>query len=92
GNDAWDTTRLFGVQIISGPRNKNDANGGKPGYWTEGFLTLQRAVDNGIISLLANLTNSPNSSTPVQLQRFPYPAYTRKMIEIGVLFLPCWQI
>lgn len=44
----WDTKKFFAISQLSGPINPDDGDGGYPGYWREGFLTLQRAVDASI--------------------------------------------
>uniref|UniRef100_A0A914D4Y0 ABC transporter domain-containing protein n=1 Tax=Acrobeloides nanus TaxID=290746 RepID=A0A914D4Y0_9BILA len=85
----WDTTELFVNRIFSGPSFKDDMDGGSyPGYWREGFLTLQRAVDMSIGHFLKNDTPDAMDTNPLYLERFPFPAYDSKIIEIGSLFLP----
>ncbi|KAK6053104.1 hypothetical protein COOONC_09392 [Cooperia oncophora] len=48
----WNTRVLFAVQFISGPINPSESDGGYPGYWREGFMTVQKAVDNAIYEIL----------------------------------------
>lgn len=45
------------------------------GYYREGFLSLQRALDLSIIHLLMNHTASALDDFYLLLQRFPYPPY-----------------
>ena len=45
--------------------------GGDPGYYREGFLAVQKAIDIALISQF----NSDVSSVDIQLKRFPYPPY-----------------
>lgn len=49
-------------------------------YWSEGFLTVQHAIDIGIIAAATgyNATDFPEIfDTDVQLQLYPFPAYTQ---------------
>ncbi|CAB3398546.1 unnamed protein product [Caenorhabditis bovis] len=84
----WSTDTIFGVQIVSGPINPDDVDGGNPGYWKEGYVTIERAVDVAIQEILTK----QKSADPVQdsylLGRTPFPGYTTKIIEIGNFFLP----
>ncbi|CAI4229028.1 unnamed protein product [Auanema sp. JU1783] len=83
----WNTKKIFAVNYVTGPINPNDPDGGYPGYWREGFITLQRAIDIGINDLLTQtVTNTLVGD--VLLGRFPFPAYQNKIIEIGAFFIP----
>uniref|UniRef100_A0A914E137 ABC transporter domain-containing protein n=1 Tax=Acrobeloides nanus TaxID=290746 RepID=A0A914E137_9BILA len=85
----WNTKELFVSKVFSGPSFKDDMDGGSyPGYWREGFLTLQRAVDMSIGHFLKNDSSNAMDMNPLHLERFPFPAYDSKIIEIGALFLP----
>ncbi|CAL2043976.1 unnamed protein product [Caenorhabditis brenneri] len=88
----WDTSVAFAIQYVSGPINPDDNDGGSPGYWQEGFMTVQKAVDVAITKLLANETIVPDASAAlldsVQVTRFPFPGYTLKIIEVGAYFMP----
>lgn len=44
--------QIFAISSLAGPINPDDGDGGDPGYWQEGFLTLQRAVDSSIQNFL----------------------------------------
>ena len=50
------------------------------GYYMEGFLALQKAVDESIIKELN--PGAELDTVNVQLQRFPYPAYTTDILYI----------
>eukprot|EP00058_Branchiostoma_floridae_P010060 XP_002595548.1 hypothetical protein BRAFLDRAFT_117471 [Branchiostoma floridae] len=67
----WKTQYMFKFLSTVGPRNKGDNEGGSPGYYREGFLAIQHAVD---ISL-AEARGVDTSGINVQMQRFPYPNY-----------------
>uniref|UniRef100_A0A915Q3E9 6-phosphofructokinase n=1 Tax=Setaria digitata TaxID=48799 RepID=A0A915Q3E9_9BILA len=95
----WNTRIKFAVPIRIGPLFKLNPSGGSPGYWQEGFLTLQKAVDVAVQQYLSIDTNSPITLVPLimlstyvikstQLQRFPYPPFKNIIIELGVYFLP----
>ncbi|CAD6193200.1 unnamed protein product [Caenorhabditis auriculariae] len=83
----WDTSQIFSVQYVSGPINPNDADGGYPGYWKEGYMTVQKAVDAAIKQILTNEVVDPIEDA-VMVGRYPFPPYTNKIIEIGVFFIP----
>ncbi|PIC24487.1 hypothetical protein B9Z55_017812 [Caenorhabditis nigoni] len=91
GDDSypWDTSVSFAIQYVSGPINPDDNDGGSPGYWQEGFMTVQRAVDVAITELI---TNSTPPISPLldsyQVSRFPFPGYSTKIIEVGAYFMP----
>uniref|UniRef100_A0A914E3J7 ABC transporter domain-containing protein n=1 Tax=Acrobeloides nanus TaxID=290746 RepID=A0A914E3J7_9BILA len=100
---SWDTSLLFPTFYLSGPYNKDDPSGGEPGYWQEGFLMLQRAIDASIGHYLnkddinycpydPKLMNQRdcilNEANVLKIQRFPFPAYESKIIEVGAFFLP----
>lgn len=55
-----------------GPRRNNSDKGGRPCYYEEGFLSIQRAIDLSILS-----TKSPSFNADdidISMRRFPYPS------------------
>ncbi|VDK22109.1 unnamed protein product [Anisakis simplex] len=88
GFEPWDTTLNFAIQFISGPVNGEEPDGGDPGYWQEGFLTLQRAIDVAIQEYLTNRPATGLDQLNVKLQRFPFPRYEKRIIEIGIFIIP----
>uniref|UniRef100_A0A1I7Z4B5 ABC transporter domain-containing protein n=1 Tax=Steinernema glaseri TaxID=37863 RepID=A0A1I7Z4B5_9BILA len=74
---------------LLGPQERKQNDGGYPGYWREGFLTVQRAIDVAIQDRALNHTSGVSlDSEYLMLQRFPFPAYKSQIIEIGAFFLP----
>uniref|UniRef100_A0AC34Q2Q7 ABC transporter domain-containing protein n=1 Tax=Panagrolaimus sp. JU765 TaxID=591449 RepID=A0AC34Q2Q7_9BILA len=94
GFQPWDTKQLFSIIYVSGPVNRKQEDGGEPGYWEEGFLTIQRGVDASIARMLnaTDLSDQPfqlgQDDVYLAMQRFPFPAYSSKIIEVGAFFLP----
>ncbi|KAK0420975.1 hypothetical protein QR680_015000 [Steinernema hermaphroditum] len=89
GYHPWDTKIRFAIQFVSGPQQQKQNDGGYPGYWREGFLTVQRAIDVAIQDQALNRTTAVSFDTEyLTLQRFPFPAYKSQIIEIGAFFLP----
>ncbi|OUC49476.1 ABC transporter, ATP-binding protein [Trichinella nativa] len=68
---GWKTNALYAFPPQNGPRQSNSTDGG---YWREGFLILQHAIDKAIIRMLAsNVTDVDKFH--VHLKRFVYPPY-----------------
>uniref|UniRef100_A0A0K0F5B2 ABC transporter domain-containing protein n=1 Tax=Strongyloides venezuelensis TaxID=75913 RepID=A0A0K0F5B2_STRVS len=93
----WNTVTIFATQYISGPISSTKYDGGEPGYWEEGFLMIQKAVDTSIGLMIKNNYTEKNTSVIQEimsnpsittLQRFPFPSYKTKIIEVGSFFLP----
>ncbi|EDV28384.1 uncharacterized protein TRIADDRAFT_49936 [Trichoplax adhaerens] len=72
-SQTWETKYTFPIFQIKGPRERHDTTGGSPGYYREGFLALQWAIDRAIIAHLYDLAEPP--SVDLEMQRFPYPSY-----------------
>ena len=59
------------------------------GYFEEGFLAIQRAVDVSIMSELGGTSAAPRHNIDVQLKSFPYPPYHKDgFIAVLQLQLP----
>lgn len=54
-----------------GPRDAKSIYGGRPSYYNEGFLSVQRAIDFSILNMKNSSFNSSNID--VTVRRFPYP-------------------
>lgn len=53
-----------------------------PDYYEEGFLTLQHAIDEGIIEKLN--PNATQRNVSVHLQRYPYPPYVDDFFVVAL--------
>uniref|UniRef100_A0AAY4BEA4 ABC transporter domain-containing protein n=1 Tax=Denticeps clupeoides TaxID=299321 RepID=A0AAY4BEA4_9TELE len=81
----WHTASLFPLFQMPGPREQHDMGGGTPGYYREGFLAVQYAVDRAI--MLAHnytLASSVLAQTQVRLSRFPYPAFIYDVFILAI--------
>ncbi|XP_031243982.1 ATP-binding cassette sub-family A member 3-like isoform X2 [Mastomys coucha] len=73
---TWFTQFLFPSLHLMEPRNPSDADGGSPGYITEGFLAVQHALDKAIMLHHAGAAATALfNDIRLFIQRFPYPAY-----------------
>ncbi|XP_045497087.1 phospholipid-transporting ATPase ABCA1-like [Colias croceus] len=78
---SWRTNLLFPLFPLPGPRDPNDAYGGKtPGYSPEMFLAVQHAVSQEIIKQ----KSGKSVNTKVYLQRFPQMAYREDNLLIAM--------
>ncbi|XP_068921390.1 phospholipid-transporting ATPase ABCA3-like [Petaurus breviceps papuanus] len=73
---GWNTHLLFPLFVLSGPRQPSASDGGLPGYFREGFLSLQHAVNRGIMYYHMNdsMTQQYEKIT-ITMKRFPLPSY-----------------
>ncbi|ELK38567.1 ATP-binding cassette sub-family A member 3 [Myotis davidii] len=72
---SWETDTLFPKSPSIGPRSEQ-ANGGSPGYISEGFLLMQHALDKAIMKYHNHKTAQQLfTNVNVFVQRFPYPRY-----------------
>ncbi|KAF2368204.1 ABC transporter-like [Trinorchestia longiramus] len=67
----WVTELVYPLFQVPGPRERNSSNGPKPGYYDEGYLSLQHAVDMAI----AEHYSGRRPSVEVEMGRMPYPPY-----------------
>jgi len=68
----WKTELIFPKMDTLGPREKNFDYGGEPGYFTEGFLTVQKTIDYALISQF----NVSVNEIDLTLKRFLYGPYS----------------
>nr|QNH67859.1 ATP-binding cassette transporter subfamily A member 3 X2 [Brachionus rotundiformis] len=67
----WKTQFIYSLFPILGPREKNEVEGGDPGYYREGFISIQKAIDFALIYQF----NDSVINDELRLKRFPYPPY-----------------
>ncbi|CAL8304084.1 unnamed protein product [Merluccius merluccius] len=81
----WHTSSLFPLFQLPGPREQYDKDGGTPGYFREGFLAVQHAVDLAIM-LAYNRTAAASllARTRVRVSRFPYPAFIYDVFILAI--------
>ena len=70
--ETWMTDYQFPIFQLPGPRFKNRTEGGNPGYYKEGFLTLQDGVSRVLIEMLSGKSTN---DIDIEMRRFPYPIY-----------------
>uniref|UniRef100_A0A672ZSW2 ABC transporter domain-containing protein n=1 Tax=Sphaeramia orbicularis TaxID=375764 RepID=A0A672ZSW2_9TELE len=81
----WHTLSLFPLFQMPGPREQYDKEGGTPGYFREGFLAVQHAVDRAIMrSYNRTAAASLLQKTRVVLSRFPYPAFIYDVFILAI--------
>ena len=80
---SWHTKSVFPRTFQGiGPRSNNSIFGGPPDYYIEGFLSIQYAVDMGVMAFKSRKANFTNFN--LRMQRFPYPAYIRDVFVIVI--------
>lgn len=62
----------FPIFVLPGPRFMNRTEGGNPGYYKEGFLTLQDGVSRVLTEFLSGKSTN---DVDIEMRRFPYPTY-----------------
>uniref|UniRef100_A0A3Q1GTA6 ATP-binding cassette, sub-family A (ABC1), member 3b n=1 Tax=Acanthochromis polyacanthus TaxID=80966 RepID=A0A3Q1GTA6_9TELE len=81
----WHTLSLFPLFQLPGPRERKYNEGGTPGYFREGFLTVQHAVDRAIMrSYNRTAADSLLKRTRVLLSRFPYPSFISDVFILAI--------
>ncbi|KAK8753744.1 hypothetical protein OTU49_001413 [Cherax quadricarinatus] len=69
----WYTELSYPLFQVPGPRDRDNNYGGRPGYYDEGFLAIQHAVDMSIIEYFTG--KNPDVFFSVEMQRMPYPPF-----------------
>ncbi|CAG5897799.1 unnamed protein product, partial [Menidia menidia] len=81
----WHTLSLFPLFQLPGPREQYDKRGGTPGYFREGFLAVQHAVDRAVMRSYNRTVASPLlGQIRVVLSRFPYPAFIYDVFILAI--------
>uniref|UniRef100_A0A3Q2PCC7 ATP binding cassette subfamily A member 3 n=2 Tax=Percomorphaceae TaxID=1489872 RepID=A0A3Q2PCC7_FUNHE len=81
----WHTLSLFPLFQLPGPREQHEKEGGTPGYYREGFLAVQHAVDRAIMRS-HNRTGADHllGQTRVVVSRFPYPDFIYDVFILAI--------
>ncbi|XP_061455423.1 phospholipid-transporting ATPase ABCA3 [Rhineura floridana] len=81
----WHTSYLFPLFQLPGPREVKFDDGGTPGYYREGFLAVQHAVDKAIIGYHSNASAVDLlERVTVVVRRFPYPPYVNDLFILAI--------
>uniref|UniRef100_A0A665VH83 ABC transporter domain-containing protein n=1 Tax=Echeneis naucrates TaxID=173247 RepID=A0A665VH83_ECHNA len=81
----WHTLSLYPLFQLPGPREQYDKEGGTPGYYREGFLAVQHAVDRAIMhSYNRTAAASLLRQIRVVLSRFPYPPFIYDVFILAI--------
>ncbi|KAJ8398776.1 hypothetical protein AAFF_G00419730, partial [Aldrovandia affinis] len=81
----WHTLSLFPLFQLPGPREQHDPRGGTPGYFREGFLAVQHAVDYAIMRAYNHtMAAALLAHTRVVLSRFPYPHFIYDVFILAI--------
>uniref|UniRef100_A0A8D3B2I6 ABC transporter domain-containing protein n=1 Tax=Scophthalmus maximus TaxID=52904 RepID=A0A8D3B2I6_SCOMX len=81
----WHTLSLYPLFQLPGPREQFDKDGGTPGYYREGFLAVQHAVDRAIMRSYNRTAAAPLlRQIRVVLSRFPYPAFIYDVFILAI--------
>lgn len=75
----WHTFALFPLYATSGPRSRDDHDGGPPWYYREGFVPIQDAIARAFVRFI-----SGNNMPDVMLQRLPYPPFNKDILLEGL--------
>uniref|UniRef100_A0A672NM26 ATP-binding cassette sub-family A member 3-like n=1 Tax=Sinocyclocheilus grahami TaxID=75366 RepID=A0A672NM26_SINGR len=81
----WHTLSLFPLIQLPGPREQHEPHGGTPGYYREGFLQVQHAVDQAIMKAYNSTAAAALlKRAQVLLARFPYPAFIYDVFILAI--------
>uniref|UniRef100_A0A673NN47 ATP-binding cassette sub-family A member 3-like n=1 Tax=Sinocyclocheilus rhinocerous TaxID=307959 RepID=A0A673NN47_9TELE len=81
----WHTLSLFPLIQLPGPREQHEPDGGTPGYYREGFLQVQHAVDRAIMKAYNSTAAAALlKRAQVLLSRFPYPAFIYDVFILAI--------
>uniref|UniRef100_A0A671T4S1 ABC transporter domain-containing protein n=1 Tax=Sinocyclocheilus anshuiensis TaxID=1608454 RepID=A0A671T4S1_9TELE len=81
----WHTLHLFPLIQLPGPREQHEPHGGTPGYYREGFLQVQHAVDRAIMKAYNSTAAAALlKRAQVLLARFPYPAFIYDVFILAI--------
>jgi ATP-binding cassette subfamily A (ABC1) protein 3 len=85
---SWFTDFTFPQFSIPGPRELDYKTGAQPGYYEEGFLTIQHLVTMAVANVTSNgLTKAQENELNLTAQRFPYPPFIKDLFLVALQFL-----
>jgi ATP-binding cassette, subfamily A (ABC1), member 3 len=71
---TWKTELTFPEISIPGPRKNDSVFGDNPGYYEEGFMTLQHLISLAVVNY-TSISNTSQLSYTVNAQIMPYPPF-----------------
>lgn len=84
--ETWQTVHIMPELASPGPREKNQPNGGKPGYLRESFLLVQHELTLATAKVLHG--EPPHEEAfEFKMARFPFPPYINDLFLFLLSFL-----
>jgi ATP-binding cassette subfamily A (ABC1) protein 3 len=84
---SWWTQYTFPQFSIPGPRELEYDTGAQPGYYEEGFLTIQHLVTMAVANVTSNGFATAENKLNLIAQRFPYPTFMKDIFLVVLQFL-----
>ena len=91
--ETWQTDLIMPELAPPGPRERDDNDGGRPGYAIEGFLLIQHELTLAAAKVLHQISNNSannnreNENFHFKLSRFPFPPYVSDVFLFVLSFL-----
>jgi ATP-binding cassette subfamily A (ABC1) protein 3 len=83
---SWLTQYTFPQFSVPGPRGLEYETGARPGYYEEGFLTIQHLLTMAVANAISNGSIADNELN-LTAQRFPYPPFIKDIFFVSLQFL-----
>jgi ATP-binding cassette subfamily A (ABC1) protein 3 len=84
---SWWTQYTFPQFSIPGPRELEYKTGAQPGYYEEGFLTIQHLLTMAVANVQFNTSTKADIKLDLTAQRFPYPPFIKDVFFVALQFL-----